>query len=116
MASALEIPVRRFFHLFVRRVNGRWSLTERNGTECVFWLEGIGCRVYDSRPGQCRTFPFWQGNLKSAEAWRRTGDDCEGIGDGRLYSIGEIGRIATGREATADGPEAHVGAEGPAGD
>lgn len=26
---------------------------------CVFLLPGKGCSIYDVRPAQCRTFPFW---------------------------------------------------------
>lgn len=104
MAENLEMPVRRFVHLFVRRLNGRWSLAERNGTECVFWRAEGGCQVYETRPRQCRTFPFWQGNLASSGAWSAVALDCEGVGQGRLYAIGEIRRIVGGLLATDDGP------------
>jgi hypothetical protein len=46
--------------------------------------------VYDGRPAQCRTFPFWTLNLRSEEAWNRAARDCQGIGQGRRFSRAEI--------------------------
>jgi Fe-S-cluster containining protein len=43
--------------------------------------------VYEDRPRQCRTWPFWDSNLKSPEAWLRACDVCPGSGQGKLYSI-----------------------------
>lgn len=56
---------------------------------CVFF-ENNGCRVYDARPLQCRTWPFWFNNLRSEACWRAVAKECPGIGRGRLYTKQEI--------------------------
>jgi Fe-S-cluster containining protein len=82
----------------------RLSLRERTvGTgpqkseDCIFWREG--CAVYEARPLQCRTYPFWSELLASAEIWRETAADCPGIGGGEWQSKAEIDAILA-REQT----------------
>lgn len=67
----------------------RLSLREKPNFDCIFWEEG-GCSVYEGRPLQCRSYPFWASNVDSEESWKRTARDCPGIGKGRLYSRREI--------------------------
>lgn len=93
LSKELSLSIQEFSRLYVRRVGERFSLIERpapSGYACVF-LEGKLCKVYGARPKQCRTFPFWEGNLKSKEAWERCASECEGIHDGaRVVSYEEI--------------------------
>lgn len=64
--------------------------------ECPF-LEGTRCTVYEARPAQCRTFPFWRDNLRSRAGWKRLCRFCPGIDRGRLYTVQEIGAELAGR-------------------
>ncbi len=48
------------------------------------------CSVYDARPTQCRTFPWWPDNIKNPSSWRRAGTHCEGIGQGGYVPIEHI--------------------------
>jgi Fe-S-cluster containining protein len=75
---------------YVRRVGSRYSLIEKPGGDCVFWDSKAGCTVYEARPVQCRTWPFWEENVETPEDWRRTTEACPGSGRGRLYSADEI--------------------------
>jgi Fe-S-cluster containining protein len=77
----------------------RWSLTERfvdpHGFDCILLdrdkVEGKGlCRVYDARPEQCRTWPWWSKALESRETWEAAKPGCEGIGEGELHSAETI--------------------------
>lgn len=61
------------------------SLREKANYDCIFWEEG-GCAVYEDRPVQCSTFPFWSSILASEEDWLDAGRDCPGIGRGELRS------------------------------
>jgi Fe-S-cluster containining protein len=74
---------------YVRRVWGRLSLTEKSNGDCIM-LEEKRCRVYDVRPVQCVTFPFWRQNLRTKDDWDRLADECPGINAGPLISFEAI--------------------------
>ncbi len=65
------------------------SLKEKQNFDCVF-LNEKGCSVYEGRPRQCRTYPFWMSILESEEHWEEEKKSCPGIGGGRRYSKEEI--------------------------
>ena len=59
-----------------------WIQIKNNseGDACVF-LENNQCSIYEARPVQCSTYPFWPNILKSEKAWNeevRLADDKEG--------------------------------------
>jgi Fe-S-cluster containining protein len=62
------------------------SLKEKANYDCIFWKNG--CSVYEARPLQCRTFPFWPSILRSAGSWEAV--SCPGRGKGALHSMKEI--------------------------
>ncbi len=67
----------------------RVSLKEKPNLDCIFWADG-GCSIYEHRPLQCRSFPFWSSNLSSSAAWRQVGSECPGVGQGPLHAAEEI--------------------------
>ncbi len=80
----------------LRRVGLRHSLTERPNGDCIFLKRtsrGAKCTIYPVRPSQCQTWPFWSGNLRSADAWNEASMRCPGMGRGRHYSFVEIEEI-----------------------
>jgi Fe-S-cluster containining protein len=81
-ASRGESP-EEFSRAFVRRVGDRLSLIEKPGGDCVFWDRSAGCTVYEARPVQCRTWPFWPENVESPEAWEHVTGVCPGAGKGQ---------------------------------
>lgn len=91
IAAAIgEEDLDRFERLYVRKIGVRKSLKELPNYDCVFLDESRKCTVYDARPRQCRTWPFWDSNLKSPETWRETCDVCPGSGTGKLYQLEQI--------------------------
>jgi uncharacterized protein len=68
------------------------SLRERTNGDCVFYDKTVGCTIYEARPGQCRTWPFWDSNVASPKAWQHTCEICPGSGEGNLISVEEITR------------------------
>jgi len=69
----------------------RLSLREKSNFDCIFW--NAGCTVYDARPLQCRTFPFWDAIVCSPQAWETAGRGCPGINTGEVREREEIGRF-----------------------
>ncbi len=93
LVAALETSRQDFLLTYCRRVPfgpvQRLSLKEKPNVDCVFWGEG-GCTVYEARPLQCRSFPFWGSCLSSPEAWEDQARQCPGMGKGRVHSRNEI--------------------------
>jgi Fe-S-cluster containining protein len=78
--------------LYTRAVDDRRSLREKANGDCVFFDRREGCTVYPQRPRQCRTWPFWESNVATPGAWKRTCEVCPGSGQGELISAEEITR------------------------
>ena len=91
MAARVELSSEQFEEHYTRKIGARRSLKEFSNGDCVFFNHDTRhCEVYDLRPRQCRTWPFWASNLKSPEAWAATCEDCPGSGQGKLYQLDEI--------------------------
>lgn len=93
LASALGISYSEFEERFCRWIPEgeayeRLSLKEKSNYDCIFWDNG--CTVYQARPVQCRTFPFWASILASEENWNAAMRDCPGMGKGILHDRAEI--------------------------
>ncbi|MBN2352598.1 MAG: YkgJ family cysteine cluster protein [Spirochaetales bacterium] len=84
-----------FFSVYLRIVPigffSRLSLREKANYDCIFW-ENDGCRVYEHRPLQCRSYPFWSSILSSRESWEEQKRSCPGIDGGALHAPDEIDR------------------------
>jgi len=70
-----------------------------NGPDCPF-LRGTACAVYEARPNQCRTFPFWRENLRSRAAWQRLHAFCPGIDAGELHPVERIRAVASTKSSS----------------
>jgi len=91
MAARLGLHRDMFAANFVRNADGRKSLVELPDGDCIFFDREIkGCKVYEERPVQCRTWPFWDSNIDTANSWKKTAKFCPGCNKGELYSAGEI--------------------------
>ncbi|MDR0377195.1 MAG: YkgJ family cysteine cluster protein [Spirochaetaceae bacterium] len=88
LAGALSMEYTEFTETYCRWIDdyegkARLSLKEKANYDCVFWKKG--CTVYEARPVQCRTFPFWPDILASQETWDNAGLSCPGIGKGKRH-------------------------------
>ena len=94
IAARLDISEAEMRRKFVRKVAGRFSLVERkDNNDCIFLIPDGGgrkCRIYDVRPSQCRTWPFWPDNLATPDDWAYAGTRCPGINRGPVHSVTEI--------------------------
>lgn len=85
-----------------------WMCLKRKEGSCIFLDNAGKCSIYDVRPVQCQTYPFWPSLLESPQTWTEEsvlpdcipitneGMDrhwspehggCEGIGIGRLMDL-----------------------------
>ncbi len=77
--------------MHTRLYAGKRSLTEFANGDCTFFdPEKRCCTVYEARPTQCRTWPFWNSNLESKASWDSLSPECPGAGTGTFISFDEI--------------------------
>ncbi len=65
------------------------------GRDCIFLdrdkIPGKAvCGVYEDRPAQCRTWPFWKSVLVSRRSWELFKRRCPGMDHGKLYTPVQI--------------------------
>ena len=90
IAAFLGENRREFEAVYTRTVRGQVTLREKANGDCILYDKDRGCTVYSVRPRQCRTWPFWESNLKSRDDWERTERICPGSGEGELIPVEEI--------------------------
>ena len=92
LSKRLGVDEAEFVERYTKPVEGELSITERLtafGWDCVF-LDRMSvpgravCGVYEDRPGQCRTWPFWKRTLADERAWDRASATCPGMNKGPL--------------------------------
>ncbi|MDP6541719.1 MAG: YkgJ family cysteine cluster protein, partial [Phycisphaerales bacterium] len=81
MAKQCGGTVEDFYAQFARKLGNRWSLKEHvvdGKHDCVFLdrtSDRSSCKLYNARPLQCRTWPFWKENLRTPDAWKRAKEE-----------------------------------------
>ena len=98
-AKHLDLSVNSFTEKYMELHKGEYVF-KNDGDNCIFYDEN-GCTIYEGRPTQCRTYPFWKANLKSKYRWKIIEEECEGVGQGKLYTSDEIEAI---RDQTSQTP------------
>lgn len=101
IAAFLGREDKRLDNKHLRREGFRHSLTEKPDGDCVFLKRQDGkalCSIYPVRPHQCRTWPFWNANLKTPDAWNEAHcTTCPGMNQGKHYPLVQIEQIRTGK-------------------
>lgn len=92
IAERLNEPLAEVRAIHTRESSRGRTLREKANGDCVFYDKEAGCTVYDVRPRQCRTWPFWESNLATPATWDRTCEICPGSGQGELIPAEEITR------------------------
>ncbi|NLK45138.1 MAG: YkgJ family cysteine cluster protein [Treponema sp.] len=65
-------------------------LKEKDNFDCIFWENG--CVVYNARPLQCSSYPFWDFLLKDKKSWDNAAKTCPGMNNGEFHSYEEINK------------------------
>ncbi len=72
------------------------KIETRYMSNCQFLKDGR-CGIYEARPVQCRTFPYWPENL-NAKKWSELKKECPGIDMGPIKQDDEQNQIASEAE------------------
>lgn len=90
MAHHLNLTLRDFTKEYCTKVDGNWALKEDPKEPNCPFLEDHRCTVYEARPTQCRTWPFWP-EVMPARAWKKeVAAFCPGVGKGPIIPAHEI--------------------------
>ena len=90
LAQALKMPTRQFTRQYCSKTDRLFHLTDI-GPDCLF-LRNSRCAVYEGRPTQCRTWPFWPENM-NARAWTAIAAFCPGVGRGKAVPREKIAQV-----------------------
>lgn len=98
LAKRFKLTVTAFIERYTHMLSEGRSLIERKtrfGYDCIFLdrekIPGKAvCGVYEDRPKQCRTWPFWPSNLSSRRAWLEAKRKCPGMDSGKLVPLTQI--------------------------
>lgn len=89
IADLLDLPRDVLVREYLVECEHGFVLRSHPDTSCVM-LRDDRCTIYQARPLQCRSYPFWAEILESREAWLSEASRCPGIDRGRLWSFREI--------------------------
>ncbi|HEY7115458.1 MAG TPA: YkgJ family cysteine cluster protein [Tepidisphaeraceae bacterium] len=121
LAAHLGLSRQETLERYCRKVGRGVSLKERRtpqgNYDCVFLEERPAerekgkvslprrvCGIYPVRPLQCRTWPFWEGNLSSRAKWESAAKRCPGMNRGRAFAREEIEALRDATDWPEDGP------------
>lgn len=79
-----------FRRRYLARTDGELVLQSGSDGRCVFLGSDGRCSVYDARPRQCRTYPFWPEVVATERSWRREARRCEGMDRGPRVPVAVI--------------------------
>jgi Fe-S-cluster containining protein len=107
IAHALGLSETEFDLHYTWRKYGVLSLREKPNYDCVFLKTEHGrakCGIYEARPAQCSTFPFWPDVIESRRSWDDFALSCPGMNNGIFHGRDEISEILNAylRDAAAE--------------
>jgi Fe-S-cluster containining protein len=78
-ARYLNLSIQDFAKKYTRLIEGTYALLDRaRSDDCIFLKDNL-CSIYEARPTQCRTFPWWIQHLREPSDWEEASQRCEGI-------------------------------------
>lgn len=92
IAAEVSLSEAEFLAAYTKKAPRGITLREKANNDCIFYDREKGCTIYAIRPRQCRTWPFWESNLRSPGVWDAAKEDCPGMGRGDLIPVDEITR------------------------
>ncbi len=92
MARHFELSLNEFTKKYCDRTDGFFHLKEDpKNPDCMF-LKQKKCSLYEARPTQCRTWPFWPDTM-TPKAWKEdVVKFCPGVGKGQKISAEKVSK------------------------
>lgn len=82
ISSLLDMNIQEFAKEYLFKKGYKYSIKEQvyeGSHECIFYDRvSNGCKIYEARPSQCKTFPFWDYYKTRVEELKL---ECPGIID-----------------------------------
>ncbi|CAA6803568.1 MAG: Unknown protein [uncultured Campylobacterales bacterium] len=82
ISNTLDITVNKLKIDYLKKYGSKYSIKEvktKNNYECIFFDSGR-CNIYESRPVQCKSFPFWNDfKDKDEDELDYLKDECIGV-------------------------------------
>ena len=82
ICEILNVDIKQLVSEYLFKKGYKYSIKENkidNSYECIFYDRDInGCKIYEARPLQCKTFPFWDYFKTRIDEVK---DECPGIID-----------------------------------
>ncbi|NPA60389.1 MAG: YkgJ family cysteine cluster protein [Epsilonproteobacteria bacterium] len=82
ISKLLELDTVDFASKYLFKKGYKYSIKElkyKDSYECIFYDRELnGCKIYEARPSQCITFPFWDYYKNRVEELKQ---ECPGITD-----------------------------------
>lgn len=99
--STLNISRRIFIERYfcTEDTHGGVELWVEENSPCAFLGSDNRCGIFEARPKQCRSYPFWP-ELMDLKDWLAEKAFCPGIDGGRLYSRKEVEKLLHDQSAT----------------
>jgi len=86
VSNFLNLTIEEFSFRYLKKVKYKYSIREKklskNNFACIFFdLEKKRCQIYNVRPSQCRTYPFWEENrgVLDSKSIAELKSECPGI-------------------------------------
>ena len=79
IARYLNLNIEDFQNKYIRKVGNKYSLIEKphpTGKACIFFDDVNKCKIYEVRPNNCKTFPFWDIFKNNSQGVKR---ECIGV-------------------------------------
>ena len=89
ISQYLEMSQEEFTQTYLSLNTDGWIVNVEDEQPCLF-LDDNQCTIHDVKPEQCRSYPFWPEIIKTRYTWKAEGAYCEGIDEGKKWSVLEI--------------------------
>ena len=98
LAQSVGLDEDSFRRRYTQRVGKRGITLRDQGRKgryfCIFYDQQRGCTVYEQRPKQCRTWPFWHNVVADEASWEAESAACPGMNTGTKYAAEQVSAVA----------------------